>query len=103
MTNIASREAIWLALSQIPPGKVVTYGELARMANLPRAARLAGTVLKQLPENSQLPWHRVINAQGKLSLPASTPAGKEQARRLTAEGVIISAGKVSLAQFGWLR
>lgn len=102
MAQIANKEALWLALSQIPAGKVITYGELARLANLPGAARLAGAVLKQLPENSSLPWHRVINAQGKFSLPETSPAGEEQRRRLTAEGVIISNGKISLARFGWL-
>lgn len=101
MRSITSKEAIWLALSQIPAGKVVTYGELARLANVPGAARLAGTVLKQLPEHSTLPWHRVINAQGKLSLPASSPAGQEQRRRLVSEGVMVVNEKISLAQFGW--
>jgi methylated-DNA-protein-cysteine methyltransferase-like protein len=95
------KEAIYLALHHIPVGKVATYGQVASMANLPGAARLVGTTLRDLPEGSNLPWHRVINAQGKLSLPLDSPAYKEQARRLTAEGVEITRGKINLQRFGW--
>lgn len=97
----SNKEAIYLALYNIPAGKVVTYGQLASLANLPRAARLAGTVLRDLPEGSQLPWHRVINAQGRLSLPVNSPGYNEQVRRLLEEGVEVKQGKISLRRFGW--
>jgi len=103
MSSNDNREAIWLAVNSIPAGKVVTYGELAKLANLPGAARLAGSVLKNLPEGSRLPWHRVINAQGRISLPEDSASAQEQVRRLQAEGVVVNRGKISLAQFGWLR
>lgn len=103
MTQLAPREAIWFALGQVPRGKVVTYGELAQLANLPGAARFAGSLLKQLPPNSSLPWHRVINAQGRISLPPDSPEGLAQMRRLRDEGVTVVDGKISLARFGWLR
>ena|SRR5690554_542829 len=69
------REAVWQALAAIPPGKVTSYGQLARMAGLGRGARLVGRWLGQLPEDTRLPWHRVLNSQGQLSLPADTPPG----------------------------
>ena len=98
----SNKEAIYLALYKIPSGKVVTYGQLAGLANLPRAARLVGTVLRELPEGSLLPWHRVINAQGKLSLPIDSPGYNEQVRRLLAEGVEVQQGKINLRRFRWL-
>lgn len=100
--QLSNREAIYLALQQVPKGKVVTYGQLAALANLPRAARLVGHVLHNLPEATLLPWHRVVNAQGKLSLPPDSTSYREQLNRLTAEGVIITRGKINLNQFGWL-
>lgn len=96
-----SKEALYLALSQIPEGMLVTYGQLARMAGLPGAARLAGNVLHALPPGTGLAWHRVINAQGKISLPLNSPAYQEQILRLRAEGVEVINGKVNLQRFGW--
>src|SRR5690606_34934489 len=91
----------FLALSQIPAGSVVTYGRLAQLAGLPGAARLVGHVLRELPEGSSLPWHRVINAQGKLSLPEQSASYKEQTRRLQQEGIEITRGKINLKRFGF--
>ncbi|MDO8332413.1 MAG: MGMT family protein, partial [Pseudomonas sp.] len=65
----ARREALYLSLAQVPSGCVVSYGQLATMAGLGRAARWVGRTLSQLPEGSTLPWHRVITANGHLSLP----------------------------------
>jgi methylated-DNA-protein-cysteine methyltransferase-like protein len=96
-----NREAIYLALMSIPAGKVITYGQLAALAGLPGAARLAGTVLCGLPENTELPWHRVINAQGRISLPTDSAAFKKQRQRLQAEGVEIKNGKISLRIYGY--
>src|SRR5690606_10122678 len=95
------RAAVFLALSQIPRGRVVTYCGLARLAGLPGKARLAGRCLKELPEDTQLPWHRVVNAQGKLSLPPDSPGFTEQERRLCAEGVQCVKGKLSLKHYQW--
>ncbi len=95
------REALYLVLAQIPPGKVISYGELASLAGLGRAARWVGRTLSQLPEGSRLPWHRVIAASGRISLPAGTASGAEQRARLRAEGVSILNERVDMRRHGW--
>lgn len=100
-STITNREALYLALKSVPAGKVITYGQLAAMAGLPGAARLAGTVLCGLPETTDLPWHRVINAQGKISLPEGSPAYLKQQQRLMAEGIEFKNQKISLRIYGY--
>ncbi|WXL24984.1 MGMT family protein [Ectopseudomonas mendocina] len=95
------RSSLYGALAHIPAGKVVTYGQLAELAGLGRAARWVGRTLSQLPEGTTLPWHRVIASGGRLSLPAGTPAGEEQRRRLKEEGIFLSNDRVDMTQHGW--
>lgn len=99
--NQSLRTILYIVLSKIPSGRLVTYGQLAKMAGYPGAARAVGALLKQLPEGTQLPWHRVVAAGGRLSLPVNTHSGDEQRRRLTAEGVLISQDRVKLAHYQW--
>jgi methylated-DNA-protein-cysteine methyltransferase-like protein len=94
-------QAIYLALASVPAGRVVTYGQLAAMAGLPRAARLAGRALKDLPEATELPWHRVINAQGRISLPEDSASYQEQKRRLQLEGILFNNNKINLRIYGY--
>lgn len=100
-TQQQRREAIYLALAQIPPGKVITYGNLAKLAGWPGGARLAGRTLCTLPEGSELPWHRVINSQGRSSLPEGSASYKEQIRRLQKEGVEVKNGKIKLSIYAY--
>jgi methylated-DNA-protein-cysteine methyltransferase-like protein len=90
-------------IRKVPHGRVTTYGTVARLAGLDGQARLVGYALHALPAGSTVPWHRVINAQGKLSLErdgAST--GLTQRLTLEREGVRVdAAGRVSLERFGW--
>lgn len=72
----------------IPAGEVMSYGEVARQAGLGQGARLVARVLCRLPDDTEVPWHRVINARGRVSLPADSDAGREQRRRLLVEGVV---------------
>ncbi|MDH1262192.1 MULTISPECIES: MGMT family protein [unclassified Pseudomonas] len=95
------REALYIALSQVPEGHVVSYGQLAELAGLGRAARWVGRTLSQLPEGTTLPWHRVIAAGGRLSLAAGTVSGEEQRARLRAEGVFIHNERVDIRRHGW--
>lgn len=95
------RAALYLTLAQIPEGKVTSYGELAAIAGLGRAARWVGRVLSQLPDDTRLPWHRVLGAGGRLSLAAGTVSGEEQRARLRAEGVSVVNDRVDIRRHGW--
>jgi methylated-DNA-protein-cysteine methyltransferase-like protein len=95
------RTALYVTLHQVPEGKVVSYGQLADLAGLGRAARYVGRTLSQLPSDTTLPWHRVLGAGGKLSLEAGTASGDEQRARLRAEGVTISNNRVNMQRHGW--
>lgn len=97
----ATREVFWQVLASIPRGRVTSYGRLARLAGMGRGARLAGRWLGQLPADTELPWHRVLNSVGQLALAADSQAGQEQYQRLMAEGVIINNRRVDLKKFGW--
>ncbi|QKX19054.1 MGMT family protein [Microbulbifer sp. YPW1] len=90
---------ICLVLARVPAGRVVTYGTLAELAGFPRAARLVGQTLRKLPRDTQLPWHRVINAQGRISLPG--PSAQRQLERLRDEGITPVKGKIDLGHYAW--
>ncbi len=91
-------ERIWKAVAAIPQGEVASYGSIARRAGLPRRARLVGHALKVAPAGLKLPWHRVLNAQGRISLPAGSKAHRMQRRLLEKEGVVFRNGRVDLAK-----
>lgn len=77
----------------IPRGRVASYGQIAALAGMPRHARLVGRTLRELPEGSKLPWHRVVNATLRISM---RPGGtSEQRRRLEAEGIEFVGEKVA--------
>lgn len=95
------RHALYATLAQVPRGRVVSYGQLGELAGLARAARWVGRCLSQLPEDTALPWHRVVAAGGRLSLPAGSAAGDEQRRRLQEEGVVLMASRVDIRRYGW--
>lgn len=101
MSQLEAKQRIYQVLGKIPAGHVCTYGQVAELAGLARAARLVGTTLKNLPKDSNLPWHRVINAQGRISLPPDSPSHQRQLERLQKEGVAVVGGRISLAQFQW--
>jgi methylated-DNA-protein-cysteine methyltransferase-like protein len=91
-------ERIWKAVATIPRGSVASYGNVAERAGLPRRARLVGHALKVAPEKLRLPWHRVVNAQGRISLPAGSKAHRTQRRLLEEEGVVFRNGRIDLKQ-----
>ena len=81
------QERIWQVLALIPEGKVATYGQVAALAGMPSHARYVGRTLRELPKNTRLPWHRVVNAGLRISLRAGTAGRNEQRQRLEAEQV----------------
>jgi methylated-DNA-protein-cysteine methyltransferase-like protein len=90
----AALEAIWHVVCAIPRGRVSTYGAVARAAGLPGRARQTGFALRNAPEDMKVPWHRVVGAGGRIVFPGASRAHREQSRRLRAEGVRVSAGRV---------
>jgi methylated-DNA-protein-cysteine methyltransferase-like protein len=84
----------------VPSGRVVSYGQVAAMAGDPRGARQVVRILTTLSEKERLPWHRVINASGRVSLPGE--GGRQQRARLEAEGVELDEfGAVNLDRYQW--
>lgn len=93
------RHIIVQQLSHIPLGKVCTYGDLARLSGFPSHARFVGSVLRNLPKDTQLPWHRVINGQGKISFQEDSEAYLEQKNRLENEGITLLKGRIDLKTY----
>lgn len=93
-------QTIYSVVRRIPRGRVASYGQVAVAAGLANAARQVGYALHALPAGSAVPWHRVLNARGAISLPGYH--GVTQRLLLAKEGVRFDArSRVDLAQFGW--
>ena len=89
-------------VSRVPKGRVATYGQVAMLAGLPRQARFVGYALHALPTDSDVPWHRVVNAAGRISLRADALGHDElQAQLLRREGVRFVNGTIPLGQYLW--
>ena len=92
-------------IRRIPHGRVATYGQVAALAGLPRRARMVGQALRSTPEGLEIPWYRVVNAQGRVS-PRGGIGWEEGYQRhlLEEEGVVFSkSGRIDLDRFGWDR
>ena len=88
-------------IKKIPKGKVATYGLIAAMAGNPRAARQVVRALHSSSAKEKLPWHRVINSKGEISLPRGS-GYEEQAALLESEGVRLGiAGRIDLKKYLW--
>ncbi|MGX9461655.1 MGMT family protein [Shewanella sp. A14] len=101
MTKLTPRERIWFIVNLIPHGTVLTYGKVADFAGLPGRARYVSRALKLAPTMLALPWHRVINSQGKISFTKHTEPFQTQQELLRLEGITVNAGKISLSQYQW--
>jgi methylated-DNA-protein-cysteine methyltransferase-like protein len=88
---------------RVPRGKVATYGQIARLAGLEGQARQVGYAMAAVPSSSTVPWHRVLNAQGRVSMRSEGPGGSIiQQQLLEREGIVFDAGgRVALSRFGW--
>jgi methylated-DNA-protein-cysteine methyltransferase related protein len=107
-TSHQALQAIWKAIRAIPRGQVSSYGTVAKRAGLPGRARLVGYALKIAP--SELPWHRVVAAGGRITFPKTSRQFAEQRKRLRAEGVELTGGgrvvndaAISLDELLWKR
>ena len=98
-----SYQEIYDVVRRIPPGRVATYGQVASLAGLPGHARQVGYALYALPQTSTVPWHRVVNAKGGISVRAVPGAELVQRHLLVREGVRLNTkGQVPLAQVRWI-
>ena len=89
-------------VDRVPAGRVVTYGQVARMAGHSGAARQVGWALHALPSGSPTPWHRVISAEGRVSVRGPGPQEEIQRALLEAEGIRFDVqGRVDLDRFRW--
>ncbi len=97
-------QRIYDVVRRIPRGHVATYGQVATLAGLAGHARQVGYALHALPDGTGVPWHRVVNASGRISLRAVPGAELVQQQLLEREGVRLDArGRVPLARVRWRR
>ena len=94
-------EKVRRTVRAIPPGRVATYGQVAKEAGLGRRARFVGRVMARLPEGSDVPWHRVVRAGGEFAFAEGSAHYRRQRELLAAEGVVFSGRRVDLEASGW--
>jgi len=100
--DLRKHDAIIAVVQSIPAGFVATYGQIAELAGLPGHARMVGMTLGQLPAESAVPWHRVVNANGAISRRGDGQSAAEQRMLLIAEGVKFNPhGHIRLADYRW--
>jgi methylated-DNA-protein-cysteine methyltransferase-like protein len=93
---------IHAVVRRIPRGRVATYGQVARLAGLGAQPRLVGYALSALPDDTAVPWHRVVNAQGRVSL--RTRSGPDALQRVLLERERVrfdATGRLDLARYRW--
>ena len=93
------QSAVYRLVAAIPRGRVATYGQLAAILGWPRAARAVGYAMRHCPTG--LPWHRVVNASGGISLRANVGNMLTQRVLLEQEGVTVRRGRIALARYRW--
>ena len=98
-------DRVYALVRQIPPGKVLSYSKVAHLLGVPHGARAVGWALHNLGNNPHIedvPWQRVINAQGYISIKSIENGAIEQRARLEAEGVVFDeSDRVDMKRFGW--
>lgn len=96
------QSAVYRIVSRCPRGKVVSYGGVAAMAGQPRAARAVGAAMRDLPEDSKIPWWRVINSKGQISMRDIGHGPAIQRTLLEREGVRFDvSGRIDWKRYGW--
>ncbi|SFF82575.1 methylated-DNA-protein-cysteine methyltransferase related protein [Halobacillus alkaliphilus] len=91
-------ENVLKIIKLIPEGKVMTYGQIARLAGNPRAARQVSRLLHSMSKKHGLPWHRVINAQGKIAI-QNEEGAENQRIALEDEGIPVIKWRINLQEF----
>ncbi len=97
----AYTQQVITVIQEIPTGTVATYGQIARLAGNPRAARQVARILHSMSQKYDLPWHRVVNAKGEIVI-GDPETAFTQAALLSEEGIEVSEkGKVHLSKYQW--
>jgi methylated-DNA-protein-cysteine methyltransferase related protein len=94
-------ERIQATICDIPEGSVASYGQIAEIAGIARGARQVGYALRHLPTGHNVPWHRVIQASGKIAFKMGSDAFNLQSKRLMMEDVAILNGRVDMKKYRW--
>ncbi len=96
-------ERVYELVRRVPRGRVVSYGGVAALLGRPRAARGVGRALRELPDGTDVPWWRVVNHAGGISLGKVDPhAARLQRVLLEEEGVVFDrSGRIDWDRFGW--
>jgi methylated-DNA-protein-cysteine methyltransferase related protein len=102
MSPTVSDLKIWQIVKAIPKGSILSYGEVARRAGYPKGARQVARALKIAPEEMNLPWHRVVGAGHRISIPAESAAFKRQVRLLKREGFVVKGRRIVVAEISSL-
>ncbi|ROU01711.1 cysteine methyltransferase [Marinobacter sp. R17] len=99
--DVSREQIIWQVVCSIPPGYVASYSQVAELAGFKGLARFVGRAMGQLPEGSDVPWHRVLKQDGRIAFPPESNRFYYQSRLLTEEGVLVKKGRVPMARFRW--
>jgi methylated-DNA-protein-cysteine methyltransferase-like protein len=97
----ARYQRIWRVIAAIPPGQVASYGQVAELAGIARGARQVARALRYAPAQLDLPWFRVLRADGRIAMAPDSSGVRRQRKRLTAEGVLVNAGRVNMRTYRW--
>ncbi len=92
-------DPVFRFVKQIPRGRVLTYGALAKALRLPGGARSAGRAMAATPSGKGIPWHRVIGERGKILI--REPYASLQRKLLESEGVTVFESRVDLKRHLW--
>lgn len=101
MDHAARARRILETVAAIPEGRVASYGQVAELAGQPRAARLVGRVLRDADSGRAIPWYRVLRSSGHIAFPAASREYREQEKRLMAENVRVTGGRVDMSRYRW--
>lgn len=98
----AFRDAVLAWVAQVPFGALVSYGQIAALAGAPQRPRQVGMILRALPQDTELPWHRVVNTQGYVPSKGRWWGAMVQIERIRAEGIgVDDAGNLDLERHRW--
>ncbi len=98
-------QTIFDTVRKVPYGNVASYGQIARLIGSPRSARVVGWALRTLPDGTDVPWQRVINSSGMISIENMDVPKEQQVAQLRAEGIVIEERErnffVDMEKYQW--